>query len=127
MFVRGSLGPQQPPSTRSSRRSSTRALGAVREHWTTFTCPDCGKKHRAEVSVPDVRSRVAAIELLLREGLGRPAQADEPAVAQLPDNVAAVPAGEAGSAIRERLAGVGTTGRRLVREALDAVEATPSQ
>src|SRR5215207_6579271 len=124
MFVRGSLGPQQPPSTRSSRRSSTRALGAVREHWTTFTCPECGKRHRAEVSVPDVRSRVAAIELLLREGLGRPAQAEEPPVAQLPDSaeairamtwhdlqavfalqfaddIAAVAAGEAGSAIRK--------------------------
>jgi hypothetical protein len=29
-------------------------------------------------SHPDVRARVAAIELLLREGLGRPAQAEEP-------------------------------------------------
>jgi hypothetical protein len=66
------------------------ALGTVREHWATFTCPDCGKKHRARVHVPDVRSRVAAIELLLREGLGRPAQAEEPPVAQLPDSVEAV-------------------------------------
>ena len=23
------------------------AVGATRENWTTFTCPDCGKKHRA--------------------------------------------------------------------------------
>jgi hypothetical protein len=66
------------------------ALGATREHWATFTCPDCGKKHRAQVSVPDVRSRVAAIELLLREGLGRPPQAEEPPVAQMPDSVEAV-------------------------------------
>jgi len=35
------------------------------------------------VHIADVRSRVAATELLLREGLGRPAQAEEPAVAQL--------------------------------------------
>jgi hypothetical protein len=66
------------------------ALGATREHWATFACPDCGKKHRAQVSVPDVRSRVAAIELLLREGLGRPAQAEEPVVAGMPESVEAV-------------------------------------
>jgi len=23
------------------------AVGATRENWATFTCPDCGKKHRA--------------------------------------------------------------------------------
>ena len=53
------------------------AVGATRENWTTFTCPDCGKKHRAQVQIPDVRARVGAIEVLLREGLGRPAQAEE--------------------------------------------------
>jgi hypothetical protein len=66
------------------------ALGAAREHWASFTCPDCGKKHRAQVHVPDVRSRVAAIELLLREGLGRPAQAEEPHHAVLPATAEAV-------------------------------------
>src|SRR5262245_3394606 len=45
------------------------ALGPTREHWATFACPDCGKKHRGQVAVPDVRARVAAIELLLREAL----------------------------------------------------------
>jgi hypothetical protein len=120
------------------------ALGAAREHWATFTCPDCGKKHRAQVSVPDVRSRVAAIELLLREGLGRPAQAEEAPVAQLPDSaeavrrmswsdlqtvfavtfagdIAAVNAGESATVIRERLSGIGEEGRALLRDALDAV------
>jgi hypothetical protein len=123
------------------------ALGAAREHWATFTCPDCGKKHRAQVNVPDVRSRVAAIELLLREGLGRPAQADEPHHATLPataaavkqmswsdlqdafavefaDQIETVASGDAGEVIRERLAGIGSEGRRLLREALDDVEAT---
>ena len=66
------------------------ALGATRENWTTFTCPDCGKKHRAQVQVPDVRARVGAIEVLLREGLGRPAQAEEIASPKLPENVEAV-------------------------------------
>lgn len=123
------------------------ALGAAREHWATFTCPDCGKKHRAQVSVPDVRSRVAAIELLLREGLGRPSQAEEPAVPQLPESVEAIRAmpwrdlqavfalqfaddittvstGETEAVIRRKLNVLGREGRALLREALD--EPTPS-
>jgi hypothetical protein len=47
------------------------ATGAVRDHWITFECRECGARKRVEVPVPDVRARVAAIELLLREGLGR--------------------------------------------------------
>jgi hypothetical protein len=53
------------------------ALGATREHWVSFTCPDCGKKHRAQVQVPDVRARISAVELLLRESLGRVPQSAE--------------------------------------------------
>ena len=110
-------------------------------------CPDCGKKHRAQVSVPDVRSRVAAIELLLREGLGRPAQAEEPHHAALPstpegvqqlswtdlqavfavefaEQIQTVVTGESATVIRERLRGVGQKGRALLREALDEVEAS---
>ena len=60
------------------------AVGATREHWTTFTCPDCGKKHRAQVQVPDVRARVGAIEVLLREGLGRAPQSEAPPTSQFP-------------------------------------------
>ena len=53
--------------------------------WVEFACIDCGNRKRVEVPIPDVRARVAAIELLLREGLGRPAQAEEPAaLPQLP-------------------------------------------
>jgi hypothetical protein len=82
------------------------------------------------VHIADVRSRVAATELLLREGLGRPAQAEEPAVAQLAlqrrgskqmswtdlqvvcalqfaDRVTNATAGEAGRVIRERLTELG--------------------
>jgi hypothetical protein len=66
------------------------AVGATRESWTTFTCPDCGKKHRAQVQIPDVRARVGAIEVLLREGLGRPAQAEETMSPKLPASVNAV-------------------------------------
>jgi hypothetical protein len=123
------------------------ALGAVREHWTTLSCSDCGKKSRVQVQVPDVRSRVAAIELLLREGLGRPAQAEEPRHATLPstregieqlswtdlqavfavefaEQIQAVVTGETETVIRERLRQVGEEGRALLREGLDEVEAT---
>jgi hypothetical protein len=55
------------------------ATSASKPAWVEFECTDCGKRKRVEVPVPDVRARVAAIELLLREGLGRPAQAEEPA------------------------------------------------
>jgi hypothetical protein len=68
------------------------ATGAVRDHWITFECGECGARKRVEVPVPDVRARVAAIELLLREGLGRPAVAEEPPALRLPTTAAAVEA-----------------------------------
>jgi hypothetical protein len=64
------------------------AVGATREYWVTHACSDCGKKERIPVSIPDLRSRVAAIELLLREGLGRPPRAEETPVPRLPATVA---------------------------------------
>jgi hypothetical protein len=119
------------------------ALGATREHWVTFTCPapDCGKKHRAQVQVPDVRARVGAIEVLLREGLGRPAQAEEVPTARMPssvtavermsweemqhvfaatyvDELRAVQRNGGPALVRERLAGLSEGERRLLREAL---------
>jgi hypothetical protein len=66
------------------------ATGAVRDHWITFECGECGSRKRIEVPVPDVRARVAAIELLLKEGLGRPPQAEEPRVSRVPDSVEAI-------------------------------------
>lgn len=69
------------------------ALGASREQWVTVQCPNCGSSKRHEISVPDVRSRVAAIELLLREGLGRPAQAEETTpLPRVPETRAAIEA-----------------------------------
>jgi hypothetical protein len=53
-----------------SRTLLEAATGAAKKQWVDFEC-DCGRRKRVEVPVPDVRSRVAAIELLLREGLGR--------------------------------------------------------
>ena len=122
------------------------ALGATREMWVTTACGGCGKKQRVEVKIPDVRSRVAAIELLLREGLGRPPQADETASPRLPRTAEAVEklswsdmkmifathfAGEIAAVterggegvLGERVAALDDDQRQLLREALDEVAA----
>jgi hypothetical protein len=120
------------------------ALGATREMWITTACSGCGKKQRVEVRVPDVRSRVAAIELLLREGLGRPPQADDAASPRLPRTAEAVEklgwsdmklifatqfaseisaVSECGDApLRDRITALDEVQRRLLRDALDAAE-----
>jgi hypothetical protein len=120
------------------------ALGATRDMWITTACSGCGKKQRVEVKIPDVRSRVAAIELLLREGLGRPPQAEEAASPRLPrtaeavkqmswDDMCYVFAAEFTSEIegvidaggepllRERVAALNEDQRQLLRDALDEV------
>src|SRR5262245_24533088 len=118
------------------------ALGATRPLWITVPCQNCGSAKRHEVTVPDVRSRVAAIELLLREGLGRPAQAEEPVLSRMPESVEAVKnlswqdmqvlvamtyADEISAisrngpeALRDKLASLGETERALLRQALVA-------
>jgi hypothetical protein len=53
------------------------AGSAVKPVWLTVECSSCGERSRVEAPVPDVRSRVSAIELLPREGLGRPATAPD--------------------------------------------------
>ncbi len=121
------------------------ALGATREMWVTTACSGCGKKQRVEVKIPDVRSRVAAIELLLREGLGRPPQAEDAASPRLPrtaeaveklswsdmkmivathfaDEIAAVTEDGGGTLLRERVASLDEDQRQLLREALDEVK-----
>jgi len=71
------------------------ATWATKDHWVTFECSECGSRSRARthLPVPDVRARVAAIELLLREGLGRPPHADESECRQVDPGVAAVGGG----------------------------------
>jgi hypothetical protein len=120
------------------------ALGATREMWVTTACSACGKKQRVEVRIPDVRSRVAAIGLLLREGLGRPPQAEEAATPRLPrtaeaieklawtdmkaifaahfaGEIAAVTEGGGEALLRERVAALDEEQRQLLGEALAAV------
>ena len=121
------------------------ALGATRETWATTSCSACGKKQRVEVKIPDVRSRVAAIELLLREGLGRPPQAEEAASPRLPrtaegveklgwsdmklifaahfaSEIAAVTEDGGDAMLRQRVAALDERQRQLLREALDEVK-----
>jgi hypothetical protein len=120
------------------------ATGAVRDHWVTFECSDCGKRKRVEIPVPDVRAPVAAIELLLREGLGRPPQAEETPALRMPATAAAVTAmswkdleilgatlfadeiasvADGGNTLLgERLASLGPDKRRVLREALAEAE-----
>jgi hypothetical protein len=115
---------------------------AVKPVWLTVECAACGERARIEAPIPDVRARVAAIELLLREGLGRPATADEVPSPRLPATVAAVKemgwdemqalfattyvdeiaaaersGGEA--ALRANLASLSAAERRALRDALD--------
>jgi hypothetical protein len=117
------------------------ATNTTRPVWTTPACPECGTQFRQEVHVPDHKARVAAVEVLLREGLGRPAQAEEPTPPRLPESAAAVKdmpwedmqvlfaavfadevalalAGDGRKLLRERLGALGSGERRVLREAL---------
>jgi hypothetical protein len=66
------------------------AAAATKPTWITVECSGCGERSQVEAPVPDVRARVAAIELLSREGLGLPAVAEEVHTPRLPATVAAV-------------------------------------
>jgi hypothetical protein len=107
------------------------ATGATKKQWADFEC-DCGRRKRVEVPMRDVRARVAAIELLLREGLGRAPQAEEPPTARLPrspeevealswtemQDVAAVLSAEEEGQVRQQLAALNETQRRWFADAL---------
>ena len=53
------------------------AAAVNRKTFITIGCKHCGRQGRYEVEVADTRARVAAIQLLLSEGLGRAPQAEE--------------------------------------------------
>jgi hypothetical protein len=121
------------------------ALSATTTRWATVTCDDCGARSRVELPVPDVRSRLQAIETLLAQGLGRPGQAEEQPAPRLPTSVAAVQtmgweemqavlvatyADEIAAAqlhggravVRAKLVALSTGERRILRQALDELE-----
>jgi hypothetical protein len=140
--VRPSLAAAAAENVEQLTASLLEAAGsAVKPVWLTVECEACGERSRIEAPVPDVRARLAAIELLLREGLGRAPQAEETPTPQLPSSVAAVKemcwdemqtvfasiyvdevaavqrdGGEA--VVREKLAALSEDSRRVLREAL---------
>jgi hypothetical protein len=120
------------------------ATAASKPAWVEFECMDCGKRKRVEVPVPDVRARVAAIELLLREGLGRPPQVEEAPLPRLPTTAAEVealswdelkalvlaypeaeylPEQERKAWLMSRWVGLSQADRYAFRQALDAADA----
>jgi hypothetical protein len=89
--VRPMLAEAAAENAEQLKTSLLEAAGsAVRPVWLTVECSNCGERSSVQAPVPDVRARVAAIELLLREGLGRPPQAEEPRVSRVPDSVEAI-------------------------------------
>jgi hypothetical protein len=89
--VRPSLAAAAAENVEALKASLLEAAGsAVKQVWLSVECTGCGRRSQVEAPVPDVRARVAAIELLLREGLGRPATAEEPATPKMPTSLAAV-------------------------------------
>jgi hypothetical protein len=117
------------------------AAAATKPVWITVECSGCGERSRIEAPIADTRTRIAAIELLLREGLGRTPQAEEAPRPSMPNTVeqvqamsweqmqyvfAACYAEEIGAVLREggeallceRLSRLSEDERRLLQQAL---------
>jgi hypothetical protein len=63
------------------------ATGANKNLWATISCKHCGRTGRYEITVPDNKVRLDAIQALLHESLGRPGQAETPPAPALPATV----------------------------------------
>jgi hypothetical protein len=117
------------------------ATGANKNLWATINCKHCGRAGRYEITVPDNKVRLNAIQALLHESLGRPGQAETQPAAALPASaeqvrklswdqmtlvfatqfageIGAVMNGDGGELLRERVASLGPDERRLLREAI---------
>jgi hypothetical protein len=66
------------------------AAGANKLVWTSVTCKFCERVGRYEVSIPDHRVRLDAVEKLLQQGLGRAREAQEAPASPVPTSVDAV-------------------------------------
>ena len=53
------------------------AVGASSPQWASVACRECGEQQQVEIPVPDIRSRLSAITLLLEQAFGKVGQADE--------------------------------------------------
>jgi hypothetical protein len=117
------------------------ATGANRNLWATINCKHCGRAGRYEITVPDNKVRLDAIQALLHESLGRPGQAEaQPAPALLATaeqaralswdqvnlvfathfatEISSVMDGKGDALLRQRLAALGRDERRILRDAL---------
>jgi hypothetical protein len=63
------------------------ATGANKSLWATVNCKHCGRAGRYEITVPDNKVRLDAIQALLHESLGRPGQAEAQPAPALPTTV----------------------------------------
>jgi hypothetical protein len=121
------------------------ATGANKNLWATINCKHCGRAGRYEITVPDNKVRLDAIQALLHESLGRPGQAEaQPAPAlpataeqvralssdqltlvfatQFAGEIPAVMNGNGDGLLRERLAALSSEERGVLREALSEPE-----
>jgi hypothetical protein len=122
------------------------ATGANKNLWATINCKHCGRAGRYEITVPDNKVRLDAIQALLHESLGRPGQAEAQPASALPataervhglswdemtmlfatqfaGEIAAVMHGDGDAVLRDRLAAVARTsgagcGRRSLSSSL---------
>jgi hypothetical protein len=117
------------------------ATGATKPVWFTVTCKHCERPGRYEVVVPDHRVRLDAVEALLHQGFGRPAQSEVTSGLKLPataaqvermswhdlqtlastvlvDEIEAVARGGGDRALRDRLAQLSETECDALRTAL---------
>src|SRR5438046_9303594 len=60
------------------------ATGANKQLWATITCKHCERAGRYEITVPDNKVRLDAVQALLHEALGRPGQPEAQAAPSLP-------------------------------------------
>jgi hypothetical protein len=149
--VRPSLAAAAAENLEQLKTSLLEAAGsAVKPISILVECSSCGERSRIEAPVPDVRARVAAIELLLREGLGRPATAEDVRSTRVPatvaavqamswddmqalfvatyvDEIAAVQRSGGKALVREKLERLSEGERRVLSESLDELELVRSQ
>ena len=120
------------------------ATGANKQLWTTIRCKHCDRAGRYEITVPDNKVRLDAVQALLHEAFGRPGQAEAQVAPSLPrtaelarslswdqatlvfathfaDEIPSVASGGDGL-LRSRLGLLSRDERRLLREALDELE-----
>jgi hypothetical protein len=122
------------------------ATGANKQLWATITCKHCSRAGRYEITVPDNKVRLDAVQALLHESLGRPAQAEAqtaaPAFPRTAEQARSLSweqatlvfathfaeeitslVSDGDELLQTRLASLGEQERRVLRQALDELAA----